>query len=185
MRNISFFNDKNVYVIGFKPDKKTDMPLYTGKLYIDIKTLAIIGAEFHLNKENLKKISESLIIKKKWDMNVSPKKTSYFVNYKQTEGKYHLNHIRGDLTFKIRKKGQLFGDDFHVSFEMATNNFKKDSVNKFQSKETTKTHKVFIEQVGNYDRSFWGDFNYIIPNEPIKKTIERLNTKIKTLEESN
>ena len=185
MEDISYFNDKDVYVIGFEPNLKTDMPLYTGKVYVDIKTLAIIGAEFHLNKENLRKISESLIIKKKWDMNVNPKKTSYFVSYKQTEGKYHLNHIRGDLTFKIRKKGQLFGDDFHVRFEMAANNFRKDSVDRFQSKETVKTHKVFIEQVKNYDPSFWGDFNYIKPNEPIKKTIERLNTKIRTLEESN
>ena len=185
MEDISFFNNKDVYVIGFEPNIETDMPLYTGKLYIDIKTLAIMGAEFHLNKENLGKISESLIIKKKWDMNVKPKETSYFVSYKKTEGKYHLNHIRGDLTFKIRKKGQLFGDDFHVRFEMATNNFKKDSVNKFLSKETAKTHKVFIEQVKNYDPSFWGDFNYIKPNEPIKKTIERLNTRIRTLEESN
>ena len=185
MENISFFNDKDVYVIGFEPNIKTEMPLYTGKLYIDINTLAIIGAEFHLNKENLRKISESLIIKKKWDMKVNPKKTSYFVSYKQTEGKYHLNHIRGDLTFKVRKKGEIFGDDFHVSFEMATNSFKKDSVSKFQNKETAKTHKVFIEQVRDYDRSFWGDFNYIKPNEPIKKTIERLNSKIKTLEESN
>jgi hypothetical protein len=185
LEDISYFNQKDVYVISFKPAKETAMPLYTGKLYVNLKNLAIIGAEFHLNKENIDKVSESLIIKKKWDIKVKPKTTSYFVSYKNSNGKYYLNHIRGDLTFKIRRKGELFGDDFHVSFEMVSNNIKTQNINKFKSTETTKLHKIFIEQIGKYDPEFWGDYNYIKANEPIQKTIKRLNSRIQMLEEAN
>jgi len=183
--DISYFDQKDVYVISFKPKKEASIPLYTGKIYINIENLAIIGAEFYLNKENIDKISESLIIKKKWDIKVKPKKTSYFVSYKSSKGKYYLHHIRGDLTFRLRRKGELFGDDFHVSFEMVTNNLKTENIEKFKSKETAKPHKIFIEQIGKYDRGFWGDYNYIIPNEPIQKTIKRLNSRIQMLEEEN
>jgi hypothetical protein len=182
LEDISYFNKKDVYVISFKPDGESNMPLYTGKIYIELESLAIIGAEFHLNKDNLRKVSESLIIKKKWDIKAKPKSTSYYVSYKKSKGKYHLNHIRGDLTFRIRRKGELFGEDFHVSFEMVTNNIKSENISKFQSKETAKPHKIFIEQIGKYDPEFWGDYNYIIPNEPIQKTIKKLNSRIKMLE---
>ena len=185
LEDISYFDQKDVYVISFKPDKETTMPLYTGKLYINLKNLAIIGAEFHLNKENIEKVSESLIIKKKWDIKVKPQTTSYFVSYKNSNGKYYLNHIRGDLTFKIRRKGELFGDDFHVSFEMASNNIKSGDIDKFKYNETAKPHKIFIEQIGKYDPAFWGDYNYIKANEPIQKTIQRLNSRIQMLEEEN
>ena len=183
LEDISYFDGKDAYVIRFQPKGETDFPLYTGKVYVEIESLAIIGAEFHLNRNNLRKISESLIIKKKWDIKVRPKSTSYFINYKKSNGKYHLNHIRGDLVFKIRKRGELFGEDFKVSFEMATNNINLKDSDKFGNMKTAPVHKIFIEQISSYDPSFWGDYNYIKPDEPIKQTIEKLNSKIQMLEE--
>ena len=88
-------------VIEFSPDKEAEIPLYTGKLYLDAKTLALVSAEFHLNRENLKKVSESLIIKKKWNIHVRPREVSYFVNYRRIRNKYFLNQIRGELSFKV------------------------------------------------------------------------------------
>lgn len=187
LEDISYVDGEDAYVIYFEPKKDAEIQLFTGKIYVNTKNLAIIGAEFYLDRDNLNKISNSLIIKKKWDINVKPKGVNYFVSYKKMDGQYYLKHIRGELTFRIRKRGELFGDDFKVSLEMATNDLETGNIEKYKSKETANTHKIFIEQIQEYDPDFWGDYNYIKPEEPIKETIKRLNSKIQLLEntESN
>jgi hypothetical protein len=184
LQDISYFDGEDAYVIHFEPKKETEIQLFTGKIYVNIKDLAIIGAEFHLNRDNLSKISNSLIIRKKWDIHVKPKGVNYFVSYKKINGQYYLKQIRGELTFRIRKRGELFGDDFSVSLEMATNDLETGNIEKYKNRETANTHKIFIEQIHEYDPDFWGDYNYIKPEEPIKETIKRLNSKIQLLEEN-
>jgi hypothetical protein len=180
--NISHFDGHNTYVIEFSPDKEAEIPLYTGKLYLDAKTLALVSAEFHLNRENLKKVSESLIIKKKWNIHVRPREVSYFVNYRRIRNKYFLNQIRGELSFKVRKQNQLFADDFDVSFEMVTSSVDTSRVKGFEQGTFAKPHKVFIEQIENYDPDFWGNYNYIKPDEPLEQVVRKLGSKIDVLE---
>ncbi|MBS3807770.1 MAG: carboxypeptidase-like regulatory domain-containing protein [Bacteroidales bacterium] len=181
--NISHFDDHNTYVVEFSPARKTEMTLYTGKLYIDVKTLALVSAEFHLNKENLSKIASSLIIKKKWDINVNPQSVHYYVSYRRIKDKYFLNQIRGDLSFKVRRRNQLFADDFQVTFDMFVSSVDTTRVSKFEHGEFFKPHKVFIEQVNDYDPLFWGEYNYIKPDEPIRETVSKLGSKINMLQE--
>jgi hypothetical protein len=180
--NISHFDGHNTYVIDFTPDKEAEIPLYTGKLYLDVKTLALVSAEFHLNRENLRKVSESLIIKKKWNIHVKPREVSYFVNYRRIRNKYFLNQIRGELSFKVRKQNQLFADDFDVSFEMVTSSLDTSRVKSFEQGTFAKPHKVFIEQIENYDPDFWGNYNYIKPDEPLEEVVRKLGSKIDVLE---
>ena len=181
--NISHFDEHNTYVIEFSPIRKTDMPLYSGKLYIDVNTLALVSAEFHLNKENLSKVAGSLIISKKWDIHVKPQSVNYYVNYKRIKDKYFLNQIRGDLSFKVRRKNKLFGDNFQVTFDMFISNIDTDDVSRFKRGNLFKPHKVFIEQIKDYDPSFWGEYNYITPDEPLRETVNKLGSKINELQE--
>ena len=181
--DISYFDGHNAYVISFSPKVETDIPLYSGKLFIDVQTLALVKAEFHLNRENLEKISDLLIIKKKWDIHVNPKAVKYFVDYRRIHNKYFLNQIRGELAFKVRKRNQLFGRDFKITIEMLTSKVDTSAVEKFQPKQLAKPHKVFIEQLKSFDQEFWGPYNYIRPVEPLEKVIQKLGSKIDVLEE--
>jgi len=180
--NISHFDDHNTYVIKFKPSRKTEMPLYSGKLYVDVNTLALVSAEFYLNKENLDKVAASLIIKKKWDIRVRPQSVQYYVNYRRLRDKYFLNQIRGDLTFKVRRKNHLFADDFQVTFDMFVSHVDTSNVSRFERENLFQPHKVFIEQIRDYDASFWGEYNYIKPDEPLRETVSRLGSKINMLQ---
>jgi len=156
--------------------------LYHGKLFIDVNSLAIVAAEFSLDKSNLKKIASSLIIKKKWGLNVKPKEVKYFVSYKKSSmNKYYVNHIRGDLTFRVRKKEKFFGKNFQVSFEMATSNIKTNNVKPFSRQSVARAHKIFIEQIEGYDANFWEDYNIIKPDEPVKETLNNIKSKIQKL----
>jgi hypothetical protein len=179
---ITYFNDNATYIINFSPKKNdVEIPLYTGKLYIDVRSLAIIEAEFHLDNKNLDKISNSLVVKKKGDIKVKPKQVEYMVNYKQMNGKYHLNHIRGELLFKVRESTDFLSDKYQVAFEMFTSNTDTSVVNNFNNSEITQPHKIFIEEINNYDADFWGEYNYIIPEEPIRETVEKMSSQIKML----
>jgi hypothetical protein len=180
--NISHFDEHNTYVIEFKPARKSEIPLYSGKLYVDVNTLALVSAEFHLDKENLDKVAASLIIKKKWDIRVKPQSVEYFVNYRRIQNKYFLNQIRGDLNFKVRRKNQFFADDFQVTFDMFVSNVDTSNVAKFERGELFQPHKVFIEQIMDYDANFWGEYNYIKPDEPLRETVSRLGSKMNMLQ---
>jgi hypothetical protein len=181
--NISHFDEHNTYVIQFTPARKTEIPLYSGKLYVDVNTLALVSAEFYLNKENLDKVAASLIIKKKWDIRVKPQSVEYYVNYRRIRDKYFLNQIRGDLNFKVRRKNQLFADDFQVTFDMFVSSVDTNDVAKFDRGDLFQPHKVFIEQIRDYDASFWGEYNYIKPDEPLRETVGRLGSKINMLQD--
>jgi len=181
--NISHFDDHNTYVVEFSPARETEMTLYTGKLYIDVKTLALVSAEFHLDKENLSKVANSLIIKKKWDLHVNPQSVNYYVSYRRIKDKYFLNQIRGDLSFKVRRNNQLFAEDFQVTFDMFVSSVDTTNVSKFEHGEFFKPHKVFIEQIEDYDPLFWGEYNYIKPDEPLRETVSKFGSKINMLQE--
>lgn len=182
LSNISFYNGNDTYVISFSPKEEASVPLYHGKLFIDVNSLAIVAAEFSLDKSNLKKIASSLIIKKKWGLNVKPKEVKYFVSYKKSSmNKYYVNHIRGDLTFRVRKKEKFFGKNFQVSFEMATSNIKTNNVKPFSRQSVARAHKIFIEQIEGYDANFWEDYNIIKPDEPVKETLNNIKSKIQKL----
>jgi len=180
--NISHFDDHNTYVIEFEPARKSEMPLYSGKLYVDVNTLALVSAEFYLDKENLDKVAASLIIKKKWDIRVKPQSVEYYVNYRRIRNKYFLNQIRGDLNFKVRRKKQFFADDFQVTFDMFVSHVDTSNVSRFERENLFQPHKVFIEQIRGYDASFWGEYNYIKPDEPLRETVGRLGSKINMLQ---
>ena len=181
--NISHYDGHNTYVIEFSPARESEMTLYTGKLYIDVRTMALVRAEFHLDRENLDKIASSLIIKKKWDIHVNPQSVDYYVSYRRIRDKYFLSQIRGDLNFKVRRKNQLFADRFTVTFNMLASNVDTTNVSKFEPGDVFKPHQVFIEQITDYDPAFWGAYNYIKPEEPLEETVNRLGSKINMLQQ--
>ena len=99
------------------------------------------------------------------------------------EGTYYINHIRGDLHFKIKKRRQLFNTNIlHTWFEMVTCKIDTANVNRFSRIESLPTRTVFSDTHFNYDEGFWGDFNVILPEDKLNEAISRITSKI---EETN
>ncbi len=123
MKNIPDFleiDDKNVYeyskvdmteidshmahVISFQQKKENTDPLYTGKLYIDAENSALLGAQLEINPQYIEKAEELFVIKRGKHVNIHPQQIVYSVSYKELNGRYYMNHVRGDLFFKIKGK---------------------------------------------------------------------------------
>ena len=92
-----------------------------------------------------------------------------------------MNLTRGELEFKINYRRKLFSQNFKTIFEFATNNIETKDVERFDRVETISTHKVFIDENFQYDHQFWGDYNYISPDETIEEALIRIQKKIEEL----
>ncbi len=173
-------DDRQNYVIEFDQRPNVDYPLYSGKIFLDVENLAITGLEFNLSERGIDKAANVLVRKKPLTMKVEPLGAYYLVNYRQEEGKWYLNHVRSELVLKCKWKKRLFNKTFTAMSEMAITDKTREGVVKPKSSEVAKPNDVFVENVSFfYDEDFWGDFNYIKPEDSIEDAVERINKKMR------
>lgn len=177
--DISMIDNRMVNVISFEQRDFITSPLYKGNLYIDSENSALVRAEFEINPRYVKDAAGLLIEKKSRNLKITPQKVTYTVSYKPWNGSYHINHVRGDLYFKVKRRKQLFGSTpLHIWFEMVICKTETDNVARFTRKEILPTRTIFSETKFSYDKNFWGDFNVIPPEEKLNEAIGKISSKI-------
>lgn len=177
--DIAVIDNRMAIVIAFEQRETIKEPLYKGNLYIDSENSALIRAEFELHPKYVDDAAAMLVERKSRNLKITPQKVTYTVSYKPWNGNYYINHVRGDLHFKVKQKRKLFGSTpIHLWFEMVTGKTDTTHVSRFHRKEVLQTHTVFSETEFNYDESFWGDFNVILPEEKLNEAISKISSKI-------
>lgn len=177
--DITVIDNRLVNVISFEQKKGINTPLYRGELYIDTENEALLRAYFEINPQYIHKATDMLVEKKSRNLRITPSKVAYTVSYKAWNGTYYIQHIRGDLYFKIKKRTQLFNTTpLHTWFEMATCKTDTLHVSRFTRNETLPTRTVFSDTKFKYDESFWGNFNVILPEEKLNESLRKISSKI-------
>lgn len=177
--DITVLDDKLVNVVYFEQKKSVDYPLYKGELYIDPDSSTLLRARFEINPRYIGKATSMLVEKKSRNLQIIPQKAVYTVSYKKWKGLYYINHVRGDLHFKVKRKKQLFGGyPVHAWFEMATCKIDTIQVYRFARQETLPVRTIFSDTHFSYDAGFWGDFNYIPTEEELNAAIRKISLKI-------
>ena len=180
LTGITKINDKESYIIEFDQKDNVDFPLYQGKIYLDIKSLAIAGVDFRFSDKGIDLASSELVRRKPISMKLDVESGNYLVNYREMNGKWYLNHVRSELVFKCKWNKKLFSSKYTTMFEMAVTDRDSANVNKFKFRESAKMSDVFADQVNYFaDEDFWGEYNYIKPDESIENAISRLNRRLK------
>lgn len=176
-------NNRNSYIIDFDQKDGVNYPLYQGKIYLDVQTLAVAGIDFRISEKGIKLAGNELIRKKPVSMKMDVESGYYLVNYRELNGKWYLNHVRSELIFKCKWDKEFFRSEYITTFEMAVTDRDTSNVNKFKFKEIAKISDVFADQVNYFaDEEFWGEYNFIKPDESIQYAIARLNKKLKLRE---
>ena len=172
------------HVIAFEQKIEIKEPFYKGELYIDANNSALLVTHFGVNPRYIDQSTDLFILKKPKTVDIKTESANYYVYYKYLNGKYYLNHIRGDLTFKIQKKNAFLqpSKSIHTFFEMVVCKIDTSDVKKFPRKESIPTHNVFSETKFQYDNRFWDDFNIILPEEKLNEAISRISSKIEEIE---
>jgi len=172
------------HVIAFEQKSGIKEPLYKGELYIDQNNSALLVAHFEINPQYIDKTTDLFVLKKPKNVDIKPESADYIVYYKYRSGKYYLNHLRGDLTFKIKKKNAFLqpSKSMHTFFEMVVCKIDTTDVKRFPRKESISTRNIFSETQFQYDNRFWDDFNVILPEERLNEAISRISSKIEEIE---
>ena len=182
--DIAVIDDRLAHVIYFEQKGNINSALYRGELYIDTENNALLRAHFEINPKYIKQATGMLVEKKSRNLKITPQKVIYTVTYKPYNGQYYINHVRGDLFFRIKKRKQLFGTfPLHTWFEMVTCKIDTNRVSRFARSEALPTRTIFAETRFTYDEKFWGNFNMIPPEEKLNDASGKISSKIEETEE--
>jgi hypothetical protein len=183
MEDIVTINENMNYVIGFAQKPNVEIPLYYGRLYIDIKSLAITNVQFSLNLENKEEASKLFILRKPRGVKFAPTSTSYLVSYTENNGKYYLSYARNELSFKANWNSRIFSTSYSVTAELAITDRDLENTTRITAGESFKTTEILADAVASFnDNDFWGEHNYIKPEESIEEAIIRYGKRLKRLQ---
>ena len=178
---IIYHQERPTYIISFDQRSGVYYPCYKGKLYIDVESLAIIGADFALSQEGMN-YAEGLYVKKcPRKLRVKPVSANYQVYYRQYNNRWNLSNVRSDISIRVRHRKDKLKDKLNYMFESVSEfvitGIDSSKTARFKFKEISRPRDILVQQIKETDESFWGDENIIIPEEPIEKTILRLGKK--------
>lgn len=178
MTDIVTIDDEAAFVIEFEQRPEVREPLYRGTLLINTSDYALMKAYFELHPSYITDRSLSLVTSSVRGFTIKPVSVSYKAGYKKVDGRYFLSHVRGDLKFSAKKKRSLFRSFYSVFFEMAITEADTENVARFERNETTPLESVFSRTIKGYDAEFWGDFDFLNPEEDILKALSNIPLKI-------
>lgn len=168
------------YVIEFDQRPDVELPLYKGTIYLDTKNMAFSRMDFSFSDEALKIADNELVRKKPMDLKIDVLAADYMINYRVVDEKWYLNHVRSELVFKCNWKKKRYNATYTAALEMAVTDRNTENINKARYKDQSKQTDILADKVSAYkDENFWGDYNYIKPEESIESIIHKLNKKLR------
>lgn len=170
--DISVTDGRRVNIISFEQKNYITEPLYKGRLFIDAESQALVEARFEVNPKYISMATDMYIERKNKDLKLTLERAYYTVSYKLSgDSVYYINHVRGDIDLKVKRKRKLFSTPLHLWLEMVNCKVDVTDVNGFSRKERIPTRNIFSDTKYEYDRNFWGHFNVILPEEKLKELI--------------
>ena len=174
MSDIVVDNGRDNYVIEFTPRERSVSAYYSGRILLDVHDLAFKWVEFYIDPEHLNLATSFFILRKPPDLKAKVLKASYKVSFRKAGSKYYLNLIECETAYKFRNKKQVNGSVYGINLEMAVTDIDTINTSRFRFREVAKINEFFAEQVGTYDETFWGEYNFISPEESLEDALIKL-----------
>jgi CarboxypepD_reg-like domain len=178
MTDIVTYDDEAAYAIEFEQHENVDLPLFRGTIYINTVDYGILNAEFEINPKLIHKMKDNFITTASRGFNTWPVSVKYSVSYRKINNRYFLNHVRGDLIFTSSQKKRLFNTQFKVFFELAITETRLTNVTRFDREELAPIHSIFSRTINNYDPQFWGNQDFLRPEDNLLKALKNMNVKL-------
>jgi len=178
LTDIVTWENESAYQIEFEQREDIEQPLYKGVVYINTTDFAVLSAEFELNQALIHKMKGSFIANSTKGFNTWPLTVKYSVSYRKINSTYYLNHVRGDLLFTSKQKKRLFSSQFSVFFELAVTDVDLKNVKRFEKEDLAPVHSVFSKTITSYDPDFWGNQDFLRPEDNLLKALKNMKVKL-------
>ncbi|PZX16413.1 carboxypeptidase-like protein [Breznakibacter xylanolyticus] len=179
LNNITRIDNRIIYILDFKQKSSAKEPLFFGKLYIDSESLAITSAAFSLNTDYKQEVSEMFIKRKPAGADVYPTEATYLVNYREKDGKWFYGYSRGQINFKVDWTKKWFHTYYSTTIEMAVTDWKMSDEKSIKPSDRLKTQVIMQDAASGFaDKSFWGEYNVIEPEQSIESAIKKIQRKL-------
>jgi len=178
LTDIVTYDDESAYAIEFEQRENVDLPLFEGTIYINTVDYGILSVEFDINPKYIHKMKDSFVSNNSHGFNTWPTSVKYTVSYRKMDNRYFLNHVRGDLIFTSSQKRKLFNTQFKVFFELAVTETVLTNVTRFDREDLAPIHSVFSRTIKNYDAQFWGNQDFLRPEDNLLKALKNMNVKL-------
>jgi len=178
LTDIVTYDDETAYAIEFVQHENVDLPLFQGTIYINTLDYGILNAEFEINPKYIHKMKDSFVSTNSHGFNTWPTSVKYTVSYRKMDNRYFLNHVRGDLTFSSSQKRRLFNTQFKVFFELAITETVLTNVTRFEREDLAPIHSIFSRTIKTYDAQFWGNQDFLRPEDNLLKELKNMNVKL-------
>ncbi len=172
--DIVSYKNHLVYKISFRQKPQIKEALYTGDIYLDMQNLTILAADFQLNPTYIGLETNNFVIRKSPKLKIRPLAAVYHVEYRESEGKYHLSQVRGEVRFRMRKQKKWIGSLYSLNIEMAITDVETGKIQRFRNNESINTSQIFSDQTFIDDPAFWGDYNTIEPEASLIEVLHKM-----------
>jgi len=178
-------NNRNVYVVNFESKNNGQNINYNGKLYIDVRSLALVSATYALDVSNKNKTKNLLVKRKPKGVVVYPLEAKYRVDYKSKDDKWYYSYSSLSLRFKVNKKRELFNKVYTLASEMAVTDWEVNAADKkIRQKDRLKPTVIITDAISGFsDPNFWGEYNLIEPDKSIESAIDKIRKNIEKQKE--
>lgn len=167
------------YIISFRPQRRTDYPLFAGRLYIDRDRLAFTRAEFAMDLANKEVAVRSVLRRKPAGLRFNPLKIDFVIGYRSEGEKSVLNYLQSTLRAKCDWRKRLFTSVYTTQTEMVVIDRDEHPVQTISRKESFRNSQIFSDLVEEYgDADFWAGYNIIPPTESLEHAVERLRKEV-------
>lgn len=172
---VIWYNEEPVYVLEFQPVSDLVAPGFTGEMYVQRETFAIVHANFRYNKKGLREAESMMIKKKPAGVTAKPSYVNYKVSYQKLYGKWYLANAQASVKFKIRSKHDKINSEFHSVSDILITDIKSTDLKRFARDESFNQNDIFVEMINDYDERFWENYNIIKPDEDLRNALKSLS----------
>jgi hypothetical protein len=177
------YGDRLVYVISFRQKEHLPELMFTGRIYLDTETLAILATDFEYNPDLIHKEPGLFLVSRSRRVRIRPILARYHVEYKKLDGIYHVSQVRAEVEMKIRKKRQWIGARYRIALEMAITEVNPGDRLKINFADRVRPNTILSDQPFEFDHLFWGPYNTIEPEATLMESIRRLEHNLQEISE--
>jgi hypothetical protein len=168
------YGDRLVYVISFQQKKEIPDLLFTGQLYLDQESLALIAADFEFNPELLHNKPELFLVSRSPKIRIRPVMARYHVDYRSVQNRYYISQVRAEVEMKVRKRKKWISSRYKISIELAITDLVPNQRLRIDPADRISRNIVLADEPFQFDPVFWGIHNTIEPEASLMESIQKL-----------